>query len=109
MAMRGASMRWREMKQRLDDYESKKHWPAIVAGATICMVLLVVEKYNTGPAWVILILGIGTAILLGESLAIECPYCGRRIQHVSHVAILRNMHQCPHCQGKFPDEEHPKE
>jgi hypothetical protein len=101
-------MRWYEMKQKLDEYEAgPKHYP-IIAGLCPAFLIFLVDVATQSPKAMFgafLVFGIGTSMLAAMN-GIKCPYCERRIHGLGRsgdIAILRNMHQCPHCQGKFPD------
>lgn len=97
------------MERRLEEYESRRWWPfaaGMVGIGVGCVLGLAAD--SIGLALLGFVPGVGAAIFLSEVLGVPCPQCGRRIQygaygHTSHVDILRNMHQCPHCQTKFPD------
>lgn len=97
------------MEHRLDEYESRKWWP--FAAGMISIVVgcgLGFATDSIGLTFLVLVPGLGATIVLSEVLGVPCPQCGRLIQygaygHSSHMDILRNMHQCPHCQTKFPD------
>jgi hypothetical protein len=101
-------MRWQEMKQRIDEYEAgPKYYPIIAAICTAFIIPFVaLATHSLGAivtAFFLCIIGSG---VLAAMTGIKCPYCGRRIQGLGRNAdllILRNMRQCPHCQGKFPD------
>jgi len=99
-------MRWSEIRCKLDEYESKKDWPTIIGiGTGLLTGLVGANARSVWPIFVITIPGCIAALVAYVSLGVECPYCRRLMKYRgadrSEIVILRNMHQCPHCQGSF--------
>jgi hypothetical protein len=98
---------WSRIEKELDEYESRKAWPLLTILTTCGVCLFLISIGLAGPfIFLVFIPGIVLTLYFAASLGVVCPSCGAKIQYgaygsSSKIDILRNFHQCPHCQRKF--------
>ena len=107
-------MQWKAVEEKLLIYENRSIWKEIepmvilalgmpaVMGVAFSLTFIGVPFYLAISAMVI---GALAFFLIWDArdVALHCPHCRQGISTREEIMILKNMHQCPHCQTKFPD------